>query len=69
MLETNYEAVFASRRTTMRRFRKFTITRIVLLAIGFSFSASDGLAQGSKELVGAWTLVSITVKPGRTKEN
>jgi hypothetical protein len=39
----------------MRRFRKLTITRMVLLAIGFSLSASDGLAQGSKELVGAWT--------------
>jgi hypothetical protein len=35
-----YEAVFASRRTTMRRFRKFTITRIVRLAIGFSLPAS-----------------------------
>src|SRR5258707_751454 len=54
-----YEAVFASRRTTMRRFRKLTITWM-LLAIGFSLPASDGLAQGSKELVGAWTLVSIT---------
>ena len=53
----------------MRRFRKFTITRIVLLVIGFILLASNGLAQGSKELVGAWTLVSITVKPGRTKEN
>ncbi len=48
----------------MRRFRKFTITRIVPLAIGFSLPASDGFAQGSKELVGAWTLVSITVNQG-----
>src|SRR5260370_37555202 len=69
-----YEAVFASRRTTMRRFRKFTFTRIMLLAIGFSlpvgFSlpASDELAQGSKELVGAWTLVSITVNQGGQKK-
>ena len=51
----------------MRRFRKLTITRIVLLAIGFSLPASDGLAQGSKELVGAWTLVSITVNQGGQK--
>ena len=63
-----YEAVFASRRTTMRRFRKFTFTRIVLLAIGFSLPASNGLAQGSKELVGAWTLVSITVNQGGQKK-
>jgi len=52
----------------MRRFRKFTITRIVLLAIGFSLPASDGLAQGSNELVGAWTLVSITVNQGEQKK-
>ena len=51
----------------MQRFRKFTITRI-MLAIGFSLSASDGLAQGSKELVGAWTLVSITVNQGGQKK-
>ena len=57
----------------MRRFRKFTFTRIVLLAIGFtlpvgfSLPATDGLAQGSKELVGAWTLVSITVNQGGQK--
>ena len=51
----------------MRRFRKFTITRIVLLAIGFILLATDGLAQGSKELVGAWTLVSITVNQGGQK--
>jgi Lipocalin-like domain len=52
----------------MRRFRKFTFTRIVLLAIGFSLPATDGLAQGSKELVGAWTLVSITVNQGGQKK-
>ena len=52
----------------MRRFRKFTITRIVLLAIGFILLATDGLAQGSKELVGAWTLVSITVNQGGQKK-
>src|SRR5258705_12900027 len=52
----------------MRRFRKLTITRIVLLAIGFSMPASDGLAQGSKELVGAWTLVPITVNQGGQKK-
>ena len=52
----------------MRRFRKFTFTRIVLLAIGFSLPASDGLAQGSKELVGAWTMVSITVNQGGQKK-
>ena len=41
----------------------------VELAIGFSLPASNGLAQGSKELVGAWTLVSITVNQGGQKKN
>jgi hypothetical protein len=52
----------------MRRCRKFTITRIVLLAMGSILLAGDGLAQGSKELVGAWTLVSITVNQGEQKK-
>jgi hypothetical protein len=52
----------------MRRFRKFNITRVVLLAIGFILLTSDGLVQGSKELVGAWTLVSITVNQGGQKK-
>jgi Lipocalin-like domain len=52
----------------MQRFRKFTIARIVLLVIGFILLASNGLAQGSKELVGAWTLVSITVNQDGQKK-
>jgi len=69
VLETNVRSGICVTEDTMRRFRKFTITRIVLLAIGFSLPASDGLAQGSKELVGAWTLVSITVNQGGQKKN
>jgi Lipocalin-like domain len=52
----------------MRRFRNFTITRIVLLVIGFILLANNGQTQEFKELVGAWTLVSITVNQGGQKK-
>jgi hypothetical protein len=44
---------------------KFAMT--VLVAGGFSFPSDDAFAQAANELVGSWTLVSITVKQGGQK--
>jgi hypothetical protein len=68
VLETNIRSGLCVTEDTMRRFRKLTITRIVLLAIGFSLPASNGLAQGSKELVGGVDPGLDYCQPGRTKE-
>jgi Lipocalin-like domain len=54
-------------RTIMDLFRTVTLTTKSLLLLVVALPASDAAGQAVKELVGAWTLVSVTVEQGGKK--
>jgi hypothetical protein len=56
----------ANRRLTMQRVRIIEL-RTIVLSLGLALSASGVSAQTAKDLVGAWTTVSITVEQGDKK--
>jgi hypothetical protein len=51
----------------MDLFRTVTLTTKSLLLLVVALPASDAAGQAVKELVGAWTLVSVTVEQGGKK--
>jgi hypothetical protein len=48
-------------------FRTVTLTTMSLLLLVVALSAGDAAEQTAKDLVGAWTLVSVTVEQGDKK--
>ena len=50
----------------MQRVR-ITELRTIVLSLGLALSASGVFAQTAKDLVGAWTTVSVTVEQGDKK--
>ena len=51
----------------MKQSRTLTMTTMSLLLLAFSFPAGDAFSQAAKELVGSWTLISVTVNRGGDK--
>ena len=51
----------------MNRFHTLTLTTMSLLLLAVALPAGDAAGQTAKELVGSWTLVSVSVEQGEKK--
>jgi Lipocalin-like domain len=51
----------------MKLFRTLTLTTMSLLLLAVALPAGDAVGQTAKELVGAWTLISLSVEQGGKK--